>query len=761
MELGPLLKKLICVLGIALGSAAASLAAGPAPLTSIRAIQLLSDAEARQQLPVAFEATVTHSGDMLFVQDDGSAVFVVAPPNSTPLLGDRVLVRGKTLGSFRPIVMGESVTLLHHGELPKPIPATFDQLIHVQRDCLLVSLRGMVHAADVRPDRKSATLQLLTDGGYIDAIVNSSDPAALETLLDAEVEVTGVVVGEFDGKMQMHGVFIGVSSPDNVKILRPAAATPWSLPVTPMDGVIAGFHVTDRTERVRVHGIVTYYQPRTAVVLQDGNKSLWISTLAVNPMRVGDVVDATGFPEAHSGFLVLSHGEIQDSHVLAPVDPLPTTEPELEAGKHAIDLVSVEGKVVMAARGASQDEYGLMAEGHMFKAIFRHPPSDTALPPMKPIALGSKVRVTGICILEDSNPFNGPVPFDILMRGFDDIGVIAKPSLMSVRNLVLAVTLLLVVVIAVSAWGWTLRRKVDRQTAKLETMAQFELRRSNILEKINGADPQAEILEEITALVSSTLNGAPCWCEIAGGTPLGVVPALKATLRVVQMRIAGHSGTALGTLSVGLDSSTPHSDHETEALKVGARMASLTIETRRLYTDLRRRSEFDLLTDIPNRFAMEKFMDARIEEARQTAGTMGLIYIDLDKFKAINDEYGHHVGDLFLQEVAGRMKRQLRGGDMLARLGGDEFAAVISVIRNRTEMEGIVKRIKHCFEKPFVVDGYLLQGGASVGVAFYPEDGLNRESLLGVADAAMYLEKKEGKRHEQEVAGAVAEGAPL
>src|SRR5208337_962171 len=108
--------------------------------------------------------------------------------------------------------------------------------------------------------------------------------------------------------------------------------------------------------------------------------------------------------------------------------------------------------------------------------------------------------------------------------------------------------------------------------------------------------------------------------------------------------------------------------------------AALAIETRRLYTDLRRRSEFDLLTDIPNRFALEKLMDGRIEEARQTSSILGLIYIDLDRFKQINDQYGHHVGDIFLQEVANRMKRQLRGADMLARLGGDEFAALVSVV---------------------------------------------------------------------------------
>jgi diguanylate cyclase (GGDEF)-like protein len=218
------------------------------------------------------------------------------------------------------------------------------------------------------------------------------------------------------------------------------------------------------------------------------------------------------------------------------------------------------------------------------------------------------------------------------------------------------------------------------------------------------------------------------------------------------MKIAGHKDSTLGTLSAAVNPRLPNSAEETAALTVGTRLASLAIDTRRLYTDLRRRSEFDLLTDIPNRFAMEKFMDARIEEAQQTAGMLGLIYIDLDKFKQINDQYGHHIGDIFLQDVAARMKRQLRGGDMLARLGGDEFAVLVSTVHGRAEVEDIAARLKHCFEDHFVVEGYLLHGAASIGIALYPENGATRDSLLNAADAAMYVTKNSKKQIEQSLA---------
>ena len=134
-------------------------------------------------------------------------------------------------------------------------------------------------------------------------------------------------------------------------------------------------------------------------------------------------------------------------------------------------------------------------------------------------------------------------------------------------------------------------------------------------------------------------------------------------------------------------------------------MATLAIETRRLYSDLLRRSEFDLLTDIHNRFSLEQRLDAQIEDARQNATIFGLIYIDLDHFKQINDIYGHRIGDLYLQQVALRMKNQIRSVDTLARLGGDEFAALLPVARNREDCEEVAHRLERCFDEPFFVAG--------------------------------------------------------
>ena len=122
------------------------------------------------------------------------------------------------------------------------------------------------------------------------------------------------------------------------------------------------------------------------------------------------------------------------------------------------------------------------------------------------------------------------------------------------------------------------------------------------------------------------------------------------------------------------------------------------------------------------------------------------VYVDLDGFKRVNDFYGHHSGDLYLQEAALRMKRQLRSHDMLARVGGDEFVALIPDAHCRADVEEVASRLEHCFKAPFAIEGHLIRGSASIGIAVYPEDGATKDRLLDTADTAMYEIKRNRNR---------------
>ena len=308
------------------------------------------------------------------------------------------------------------------------------------------------------------------------------------------------------------------------------------------------------------------------------------------------------------------------------------------------------------------------------------------------------------------------------------------------RDLMQLAWFLLILALAVGMCGWYLEYKDRRQIISL---AYVEHRRSAILKDINQSRPLAGILERITELVSMRLNGSACWCQVADGATLGNLPRQlsTATLRTVEQPIASRSGPPLGAIYAAFPTRAKPGALEQKTLIMGAELATLAIETSRLYSDLVHRSEFDQLTDVPNRFSMQRALDALIQDARQSAAIFGVIYIDLNEFKQVNDAYGHLTGDLYLREVARRMKSQLRPGDTLARLGGDEFTVLVSRVHNRAEVQEIAMRLEGCFDEPFMAEKFVVYGSASVGIALYPEDADSADELLSTADTAMYVAK--------------------
>lgn len=742
------MNKFLPSIAVALACISMAPASAQVPTTTVQGIRSLSRAEVEQGRTVTFDATVTfYRADEhnLFVQDGDSGIFVKTARSGKLLAGDRVRVKGTTAWGYGAKIFSQEITVLGHGAMPKPVPTKFDELIRGQRDSDLVTIRGVIHSADLDLPGlmtvPSTTLRILTDGGDIDAEVMSGDARALKRLLDAEVEITGVAGGRFDGKLQLTGILLHVSNLANVKVLKPAAKNPWSLPMTPMDQILDIYKVKNLTSRVRVGGSVTYFEPGSALVLENGDKSLWVKTDNSDPIHIGDWAQATGFPGVSNGFLVLTGSEVQDTGIVSSVDPKPVKWQDLASSKHIFDLISIEAKVVMEAREWSQDEYVLFADGHVFSAIYPHRIAAGALQPMRRIPIGARIRVTGICATDNANPFGHEVPFNILLRSADDLKVLANPSPLTVRNLAILAMVLLLSILIVGARAWLVDRKMRAKVAELGYLSQ---RRGEILEDINRSRPLAEILERITELASASLKGAPCWCQIADGAKLGNSPSELNTsgLRIIEIPITAHTGPGLGSIYTAFDArTTPRSDEE-KTLAAAAALATLAIETSRLHSDLVHRSEFDMLTEVQNRFAFEKSLDEFITEARRTAGMFGMIYIDLNDFKQINDFYGHQVGDSYLKHVANRMKHQLRPGDILARLGGDEFAVLVRIVHKRADVEDIALRLEHCFNEPITIESAVLHGSASIGIALYPADAATNDGLLRIADTAMYEMKR-------------------
>lgn len=153
----------------------------------------------------------------------------------------------------------------------------------------------------------------------------------------------------------------------------------------------------------------------------------------------------------------------------------------------------------------------------------------------------------------------------------------------------------------------------------------------------------------------------------------------------------------------------------------------------------------DHLTGLANRALFQHRMTEGLEHAQQDGFLMGVMYLDLDDFKQVNDTHGHAVGDALLKEIAQRLRQVVRASDTVARLGGDEFAIILSGLANPGQCLDLKKKIESEIKKPANLDGIDLTPGGSVGCVMYPQDGQTLGDLLRVADERMYAAKRSRK----------------
>ena len=157
----------------------------------------------------------------------------------------------------------------------------------------------------------------------------------------------------------------------------------------------------------------------------------------------------------------------------------------------------------------------------------------------------------------------------------------------------------------------------------------------------------------------------------------------------------------------------------------------------------------DGLTALPNRSLFSKLLSQNISEARRYHRQLAVLFLDLDRFKHINDTLGHHAGDHLLQEVAGRLTACLRASDIVARLGGDEFVVLLPELSEAKYVANTAQKILSAIAKPFKLQGQEFRVTASVGISLYAQDGLDEQTLTKHADIAMYQAKQQGKNNFQ------------
>lgn len=200
-----------------------------------------------------------------------------------------------------------------------------------------------------------------------------------------------------------------------------------------------------------------------------------------------------------------------------------------------------------------------------------------------------------------------------------------------------------------------------------------------------------------------------------------------------------------GTIRHIVGNATPLRDSSGNV--TGAVSAAIDITARKgAEEQIRKMAHFDALTNLPNRVLLMDRLEHAIAMSARNQTHTGVIFIDLDHFKGINDTLGHHVGDLLLQQVADRLREDVREVDTVSRLGGDEFLIIVPELRQVDDARHISRKLLQSLSEPYVVTGQKLEVTPSIGVSVFPDDGTEPSALIRLADQAMYQAKQEGRR---------------
>ncbi|MDR6925563.1 diguanylate cyclase domain-containing protein [Pseudomonas sp. BE134] len=202
-----------------------------------------------------------------------------------------------------------------------------------------------------------------------------------------------------------------------------------------------------------------------------------------------------------------------------------------------------------------------------------------------------------------------------------------------------------------------------------------------------------------------------------------------------------------GTIGALIVKSVPggerYTEQDKELLQYVCAQVATAIERKQLHARLQQMAQYDQLTQLPNRGLLRDRLKASLAQARAEGGRMALLYVDLDRFKDVNDTHGHTVGDMLLQAVANRLKGCVRETDTVARIGGDEFVVLLHSIHASEDADRVSEKILQVLAQPLRLDGHNLNIQISIGVAHFPEHGTEEQQLLRHADEAMYTAKRQ------------------
>jgi diguanylate cyclase (GGDEF)-like protein len=266
------------------------------------------------------------------------------------------------------------------------------------------------------------------------------------------------------------------------------------------------------------------------------------------------------------------------------------------------------------------------------------------------------------------------------------------------------------------------------------------LRQTRISDNLSAAHPEFrvsghDVVGSRETIGTILINGEPLW--VIDYASAATISDAATRVLIMAMAFVAFLIVGIGGLILYLNGRVVRGERET-ARSIQIKNLELTDANKQL----ERMATTDPLTDLPNRTLLNDRLEQSLLAADRQKSTLGLLLLDLDRFKEINDTLGHAYGDIMLQQVSWRLRHALRASDTVARLGGDEFAVLVPAV-TVAGAQAIAAKILEELAAPFQIEDLALDVGASIGIAIYPEHGGDAATLLRLADVAMYVAKRE------------------
>lgn len=259
--------------------------------------------------------------------------------------------------------------------------------------------------------------------------------------------------------------------------------------------------------------------------------------------------------------------------------------------------------------------------------------------------------------------------------------------------------------------------------------------KQKMVEQLQGASLTAEVARTgnvvlLTPNARTASNDSAQWSDVDENTRYCLAYPLK-----VQNKLLG------SLVLVSTCEKTNYSEKDQELLQLVANQVATIIERNKMQARFRYMAQYDQLTGLPNRVLLHDRLKTALERARRQEKKLAVLFLDLDKFKQVNDNFGHLAGDHLLQAIAIRLRECIRESDTIARIGGDEFAILLEGAQTLEQADRISEKIRTSLNQPLNYEGKALSISVSIGIAFYPDHGADERQLINHADRSMYATK--------------------